>query len=317
MDRFLRPQALPGTAADTVYHSSGSRTLYPGESQAESSSSQSQSQSQSRSSSSTIEPLLLDSPADDDLTPSHQYPTDNVHMVRGVLFEVDFQRVWCSDNLLESSRLGYAVRHRSQLKGGREAALIWKYGVELAYIDNNGSSLRLWLCQLCHANRSKNDAKKVNSYHHIIKHMRKAHKIDPTTGQQIKLTVTYQSPFEAAARVPGGASQPSHTPWQEGAFLNAFIDWIIQNDVSFLHAVSLGTRGLLTWNRISMMRALPNSATTVSRYVLSQLETRKEVVVEMVGGSASKVAVSVDVWTSTNYMSFLGVVAHFASKWSP
>ena len=170
-------------------------------------------------------------------------------MVRGVLFEVDFRRVRCGNSLLESSRLGYAVRHGSQLKGGREAALIWKYGVELAYIDDNGSSLRLWLCQLCqlcHANRSKNDAKKVNSYHHINQHMRKAHRIDPTTGEQIKSTVTYRSPFEAAARVPGGASQPSHAPWQEGAFLNAFIDWVIQNDVGLLQAVSLGTRGLLT-----------------------------------------------------------------------
>ena len=65
-----------------------------------------------------------------------------------------------------------------------------------------------------------------------------------------------------------------------------------------------------------MTRALPSLITTVSRYVLSQLEARKEVVVEMVGWSASKVAVSVDVWTSSNYMSFLGVVAHFAGKWN-
>lgn len=50
--------------------------------------------------------------------------------------------------------------------------------------------------------------------------MRKVHRIKPTTSEQIKSTATYQSPFEAAARVSGGASQPSHTPWQEGAFLN-------------------------------------------------------------------------------------------------
>ena len=85
------------------------------------------------------------------------------------------------------------------MKGGREAALIWKYGVELAYVDDNGSSLRLWLCQLCHANESKNEAKKMNRYHHINHHIRKAHRIDPTTGEQIKSTVTYRSPSEAAA----------------------------------------------------------------------------------------------------------------------
>ena len=65
-----------------------------------------------------------------------------------------------------------------------------------------------------------------------------------------------------------------------------------------------------------MMWALPGSASTILKYVLSQLEACKEKVAEMVGESASKVAVSVDVWTTSNYIRFLGVVAHFAGKWT-
>ena len=234
MDYFLRPPGLPDDSSNVVYHSSAARSIYPGESQSRTTSLQSQaSQSQSKSSS-IIEPLLLDNPADDELVPSHLYPSDSVHVVRGIEFEVDFKRVFCSNVRLESTRLGYAVRHKSQLKGGRGLSPIWKYGVELAYVEDDRSSLRLWLCRLCHVNQIQNDAKKVNTYRHIYNHMRKAHKIDPATGKAITITPPYSPSFEAAARVPGSSSILSKTPWQEGAFLNAFVDWIIQNDVSFL-----------------------------------------------------------------------------------
>ena len=180
-------------------------------------------QSQSQSSS-TIEPLLLDGPVDDELVPSHLYPSDSVHVVRGIEFEVDFKRVFCGNVRLDSTRHGYAVRHKRQLKGGRELAPIWKYGVELAYIEDDRSFLRLWLCRLCPVNQTRNDAKKVNTYRHIYKHMRKAHKIDPATGKAITITPPHSSPFEATARVPGSSSILSQTPWQEGAFLNGFVD---------------------------------------------------------------------------------------------
>ena len=92
------------------------------------------------------------------------------------------------------------------------------------------------------------------------------------------------------------------------------VDWVILLDMSFLNATSSATRGLLTWNRTDMLRALPSSATTLSEYVHKMMDERKEAVHKLIASTASKVSISIDVWTSSNYLSFLGVVAHFAGK---
>ena len=129
IDHFLQPRALPGTAADLVYHSTNSRTTYPGEPQAKFSSSHSQPHFHSQSSSSTIEPLLLDSPAGDGLTPFHQYPTDSVHVVCGAPFEVDLRRVWCGDTLLET---GASWREVMRLSFSGIMVLSWRMSMTTA-----------------------------------------------------------------------------------------------------------------------------------------------------------------------------------------
>ena len=95
---------------------------------------------------------------------------------------MDFTQVYRNSQRLDSTRLEYMVRHKSQLKAGRELAAIWKHGIELAYIEEDGASTKLWLRRLCHLDHSRNDAKNVDIYHHITMHMRKVHKIDPSTG---------------------------------------------------------------------------------------------------------------------------------------
>jgi hypothetical protein len=49
-------------------------------------------------------------------------------------------------------------------------------------------------------------------------------------------------------------------------------------------------------------------------YVMKLLATRKIEVRELLAAAKSKISVSVDIWTSSNYLSFLGVVAHFVGK---
>jgi hypothetical protein len=44
------------------------------------------------------------------------------------------------------------------------------------------------------------------------------------------------------------------------------------------------------------------------------LAKRKVKVKELLAVAKSKISVSVDIWTSSNYLSFLGVVAHFVGK---
>jgi hypothetical protein len=49
-------------------------------------------------------------------------------------------------------------------------------------------------------------------------------------------------------------------------------------------------------------------------YVLNSLKERIVEVTAMLRAAQSKISVSVDVWTSSNNLSFLGVLAHFVGK---
>jgi hypothetical protein len=63
-----------------------------------------------------------------------------------------------------------------------------------------------------------------------------------------------------------------------------------------------------------VLNALPTSTTTLAGYVLNLLEERIVEVRPMLRAAQSKISVSVDMWTSSNNMSFIGVVAHFVCK---
>ena len=175
---------------------------------------------------------------------------------------------------------------------------------------------KLWLYKLCHLKREYNDTRKVIGTAHITEHMRVAHRIDPATGllPESSPKPTFASPFEAA-KVAGTNMIVSHTLWQEEQLQEALIDWVVVQDVSFENAAASSTRGLLIWNRSSLLSALPKSSTTIRNYVLQRYEQRIDKVQEVLQASISKISISVDVWTSSNYLSFLGVVAHFVGMW--
>jgi hypothetical protein len=58
--------------------------------------------------------------------------------------------VYVNSKKLIAGRLGYKMRHKSALSGRREPSQIWRYGVELEYLELDESTTRLWLCKLCH-----------------------------------------------------------------------------------------------------------------------------------------------------------------------
>jgi hypothetical protein len=92
---------------------------------------------------------------------------------------------------------------------------------------------------------------------------------------------------------------------------------MIANDVSFNLAVSAELRGLIFWNRPDLLNALPTSVGALSRYnIVDGLKERKPTIQTLLLNSGSEVALSVDIWTSPNHFSFLGVVAHFVGKLS-
>lgn len=124
------------------------------------------------------------------------------------------------------------------------------------------------------------------------------------------MAILPESPW-AAARTAGSSTHTTHIPWEEDKLQSALVDWVIVNDISFHTATNQATRGLITWNRRNLLSALPNSATTLSSYVINQFHERQLEVAALLEKARSKISVSVDVWTSRNYYSFLAIVAHF------
>jgi hypothetical protein len=232
-----------------------------------------------------------------------------------VPFEVDFEHVHCHNERLHAACLLYWVRHKSQLKSKREAASIWKYGVELSYLEDDLVTYsKLWLCWQCHLSRQLNNAKMVNGTAHIVGHLKKVHKIDLATGLLLMTPAKPASLWEVAAKVAESGSLVAHTWWQEEVFQAALVNLVIVKDVSFRVAVSPEMRTLLTWNQAPLLAALPNSHNTLANYVVQSMRERKVEVVAMLQAAWSWISVSVDVWTLSNHLSFLGVVAHFVGK---
>jgi hypothetical protein len=147
----------------------------------------------------------------------------------GEKFEVDFEHVYLNSKKLVAARLGYKVRHKSMFKGQRDPSPIWRYGVELEYLEDNMSTARLWLCKKCHLNCEVNDAKAICGNRHIVDHMKAVHRIDPFTGlmPETPSTPRFSTPFEAA-KAAGSGTVISHSPWQEEALQSAVIDWLIE-----------------------------------------------------------------------------------------
>jgi hypothetical protein len=52
----------------------------------------------------------------------------------------------------------------------------------------------------------------------------------------------------------------------------------------------------------------------LASYVVQSMRERKVEVAAMLQAAWSQIGVSIDVWTSSNHLSFLGVVAYFVGK---
>jgi hypothetical protein len=145
--------------------------------------------------------------------------------------------------------------------------------------------------------------------------MRTVHLTDPATGllPETPIRAVVSDPFEAA-RMAGSAPGISYTPWQEDALQSALVEWVVVKDVSFANATPAKFRGLLTWNRSSLLSALPKSSSTIRQYIFSTLSSRRSEVAAILQAAKSRISVSVDIWISSNHLSFVGVVAYFVNK---
>jgi hypothetical protein len=247
---------------------------------------------------------------------SKEYPADT-RLNTGISFHIEWDNVWLGNKRLEPGQLGFRVKHLSNLRGGRKPSPVWRHGADLQYTDDAGTRKQIWLCKTCHGQGLRDAAKLINGYAHVNTHLLKEHRIDVSGNGNLLPDAPRapNNPWEAAA-VAGSSRATNHTPWQEEAFQASVIDWVILQDQSFLNASSAELRGILTWNRHNLLNALPTSPATVSSYVHHTLVQRKAEIRTILRMAQSKIALSFDIWTSLNHLSFLGVVAHFVGRCS-
>lgn len=240
-----------------------------------------------------------------------EYPAANN---QGICFPINWGAVYHGVLRLEPERLGYRVRSVGQTGGGRKTSKIYNYGADLLYTDLLKRKQKIWLCKICHLDGVRDSAFYVNGNSHIVGHLHKTHRIVVETGELIpEGQARAESPWEVAARA-GNNKGAAHTPWEESQLVGALIDWVIVSDQSFRDAASDNLRGLLAWNRTSLLNALPSDHATISTRIYCKFEERKQAIRTVLKSSQSKISLSVDVWTSPNYYSILAVVAHFFGK---
>jgi len=235
-------------------------------------------------------------------TPTKHTPDSRCNA--GVVFDIDWDYIYLGGKKLRLEKLGYRVKSSSATRG-RKGSRVWEYGADLQYQDENNRFLRLWLCKLCHTKRLQTAAKSVDGYNHIITHLQREHRIDVGSGELLPDDPrTPADPWQAAqATIAGAGRTVTRIGWQEEEFASALVDWAIVQDQSFLAATSVETRGLLTWNRVNLLKALPSSHTTLSTWIYDAMVQRKEEIRLILNLAVSKIALSVDIWTSPNHIS--------------
>lgn len=98
--------------------------------------------------------------------------------------------------------------------------------------------------------------------------------------------------------------------FDEGTFQKLLIRWIVYDNVSFRQVDSEVFREFVTYLSPRARDAMP-CGPTVRHWILKGYGLHKAVVRKELQNAVSKIHISFDLWTSGNYISLNGIVAHF------
>lgn len=216
--------------------------------------------------------------------------------------------------LHNSGRLGYRIRHRRQQGGESKLSPIWLHGADLCFKPPNGKKLRYWLCSRCHLSGQHTGALLTyNSTSHIKQHLKTQHRIDEDGKPILAKALKRQSPWNSLQPARKEHSN-GDSFFDDGRFSSSFLDWVLRRNLTFRQATHEDTRALFAQTREDITKLLYQSPTSLSDLIVRTYEQRKLDIQQLLIPAKSKIHISCDVWTSTNHLSLLGVVAHFLDK---
>ena len=210
--------------------------------------------------------------------------------------------------LYKYGRLGHRIRHRRQQGGDSKLSAIWLHGADLSFKPPQGEKLRYWLCSRCHLSGQHTGALLTyNSTTHIKLHLRSQHRIDEDGNTISTEPQKRQSPWDGLVMKP--AQQEDH--FNDSRFSSSFPDWVLKRNITFRQATHEDTRAIFGQTREDIDKLLYKSPSSLSDLILRTYELRQINIRELLLTTKSKIHISCDIWTSTNHLSLLGVVAHF------
>jgi hypothetical protein len=227
-------------------------------------------------------------------------------------FNIDWNQIWHGNKRL--SGCYYAPRHKRVLGSKVKVSWIWQHGAKLIHEDKN-----YWLCRLCHTTKRYWDAMySAASTQHCHNHMKDAHGlIDPS--QAAKQTRSRgHDPFRVAAEAAAlraaanGTPDPEPVPpYDDTEYKERFISWVVGDDITYRQAISPRLQWLLLHGGPQVEDTVPKSHNTVSAWIIESFHQSRKQVKDLLATSRSRINLSFDLWTSSNGLSLVGVVAHF------
>ena len=230
---------------------------------------------------------------------------------RGCCFDIDWNRIYLTSSQVHGA--AYRLLDKSMLSRGARPSDIWMYGAAIQ--DDRGR--QIWLCERCHLSKSRPDAYLSSGTTQIQKHLNREHNIEIGQYKQKgkrAIPTRPANPWAAAREFSSSMTPRKH--FDELEYKTKYVDWVITQDMSFNQAVHSETRDILAYPDYEIQRLLPKSETTLSSWIKHAYELRHMDIKDILRYSRSKITISFDIWTSTNYLSLLGVVAHFLSKFT-
>lgn len=94
-------------------------------------------------------------------------------------------------------------------------------------------------------------------------------------------------------------------------FRQAYMRWVLLDDVSFRSATSANSRNLFETAAPIVSRFIPQSHSTVPAWLDSEYYHAQAAILATLQAAVSRVYVSFDVWTSNHRKAYLGVIAYF------
>lgn len=184
---------------------------------------------------------------------------------------------------------------------------IWKHGKEV--VDPKTLKLR-WQCSIC---TGKNPTSYIISKGSTDKpkdHLRYSHRID-----EIGIIPEEKSPKLNQSII--NMFRPSSLQHITTDGLKKYlVRWVVNDHMAFTSITTFNFQALVTYLNEDVVAILPSDR-TMSAWVIQEFLEARQKIIDYFKSHADKVHFSHDLWTSPNYHSVLGIVAHWCHLYRP